>query len=62
MQKEKLYLTPQEASKYLNCCAYYLNVSAKEGKLPFAHIFIGNRLKIFKKDFFEKLGIKEQEG
>lgn len=61
MQKEKLYLTPLEASKYLHCSAYYFNVSAKAGKLPFEHMFVGNRLKIFKKDFFEKLGIEEEE-
>lgn len=59
MQKERDYFIPKEASKYLNCDPYNLNLLAKEDKLPFPYIMVGNRLKIPKKSFLEWLGIEE---
>lgn len=58
---EKLFLTPIEASKYLKCDPYSLNIMAKKGKLPFPHIMVGNRLKIPKKPFLNYLGVSEEE-
>lgn len=56
----KTYFTPKEASKYLGCAPYTLNVEAREGTLPFPYMFAGNRLKIFKKPFLEYIGAAEE--
>ena len=44
------------AHQIMECDRYTLNIMAREGKLPFAHYFSGNRLHIVKKSFLEFMG------
>lgn len=58
---EKLFLTPKEASKYLKCDPFSLNLMAKRKELPFPYILVGRQLKIPTKPFLNWLGIDEDE-
>ncbi len=40
---------------------YTLNIMAREGKLPYACFFSGNRLHIVKSSFLEFMGYKEKK-
>ena len=40
---------------------YTLNIMAREGKLPYAYFFSGNRLHIVKSSFLEFMGYKGEE-
>lgn len=58
---EKLFLTPKEASKYLKCDPFSLNLMAKRKELPFPYILVGRQLKIPTKPFFNWLGVDEEQ-
>jgi hypothetical protein len=45
------FLTPSVVARYEKCDQYYLNLSAREGKLLYPHRFSGNRLKIHKNGY-----------
>lgn len=48
-------------SSVLGVDRYTLNIMAREGKLPYACFFSGNRLHIVKKSFLDFMGYKEGE-
>jgi hypothetical protein len=47
------WLTPQAIGYYEKSNPYYLNCRAKNGNLPYAFRFSGNRLKIYKQSYVD---------
>lgn len=54
---DKSMLVPTDVCKYLNCSAYSINVSLKNGKnpFPFPVILMGTRVKIPKEPFLKAM-------
>lgn len=50
------YVGTKEASAFLGCDRYSLNISAKAGTLGIKYYFAGNRLKISKRSLLENAG------
>ena len=50
------YVGTKEASAFLGCDRYSLNISAKAGMLGIKFYFAGNRLKISKRSLLENAG------
>lgn len=50
------YVGTKEASDFLGCDRYSLNISAKAGTLGIKFYFAGNRLKISKRSLLENAG------
>ena len=50
------YVGTKEASAFLGCDRYSLNISAKAGMLGIPFFFAGNRLKISKRGLLENAG------
>lgn len=59
IRSDKLMLTPQEVAPILGMHPQYINLLAKEGKLPFAYIRSGNRTKIPRLPLLKWLGLTE---
>ena len=55
------WLTSSEVAAVLGMDSFSVVVAARTGALPFPHLFSGNRLKVFKRPFLEKMGYSGQE-
>jgi hypothetical protein len=53
----KSMLVPTDVCKYLNCCAYSINIAVRDGEnpFPFPVIRMGNRVKIPKEPFLKAM-------
>lgn len=58
-KSEKEMLTPGDVSEVLGSNPHTIRLMARDGRLDFPTVIIGNRVKIPRRAFLEHLGVKE---